>query len=67
VILTWPWEYADAGIPNYWIVDFDKPATLTAYILVDSDYEIVAQVNDTAPFSEPAAATIDVRAPTSRR
>jgi Uma2 family endonuclease len=36
-------EYADAGIPRYWIVDLDKPVTLTAYILVDGDYEHVAR------------------------
>lgn len=60
-------EYADAGIPTYWIVDLDEPATLTAYILVDGDYEIVAQVTDAASLSEPAAVTIDVRTLTSRR
>jgi len=60
-------EYANAGIPHYWIVDLDKPATLTAYILVAGNYEIVAQVTDTASFSEPAAITIDMRTLTTRR
>lgn len=36
-------EYADAGVPQYWIVDLDEPATLTAYVLVDGDYELVAE------------------------
>lgn len=36
-------EYADAGIPQYWIVDLDQPTTLTAYVLVDGDYELVAE------------------------
>lgn len=36
-------EYADAGIVQYWIVDLDEPTTLTAYILVDGDYELVAE------------------------
>ncbi|TCK27269.1 Uma2 family endonuclease [Pseudonocardia endophytica] len=36
-------EYADAGIPQYWIVDLDDPITLTAYLLVDGDYELVAE------------------------
>ncbi len=35
-------EYADAGIPHYWLVDLDKPVTLTAYTLVDGNYEHVA-------------------------
>jgi len=60
-------EYANAGIPHYWTVDLDEPATLTVYILVDRDYEIVAQATETASLSEPAAITIDVRALTSRR
>jgi Uma2 family endonuclease len=33
-------EYADAGIPQYWIVDLAPPTTLLAYILVDGDYEL---------------------------
>ncbi|RJQ80786.1 Uma2 family endonuclease [Pseudonocardiaceae bacterium YIM PH 21723] len=28
-------EYAEAGIPNYWVVDVWEPATLTAYHPVD--------------------------------
>ncbi|HVX47506.1 MAG TPA: Uma2 family endonuclease [Mycobacteriales bacterium] len=26
-----PVEYAEAGIPHYWLIDLDAPATLTAY------------------------------------
>jgi Uma2 family endonuclease len=33
-------EYAEAGIPQYWIVDLDPPATLLAYVLVDGTYEL---------------------------
>ncbi len=40
-------EYADAGIPQYWIVDLDDPTTLTAYLLVDGDYELVAETTGT--------------------
>lgn len=36
-------EYADAGIDQYWIVDLDTPTTLTAYVLVDGEYELVAE------------------------
>jgi Uma2 family endonuclease len=60
-------EYANAGIPHYWIVDLDEPATLTAYILVDRDYEIIERVTYTASLSEPAAITIDMRTLTNRR
>lgn len=33
-------EYADAGIPQYWIVDLGTPTTLLAYTLVDGNYEL---------------------------
>lgn len=33
-------EYADAGIPQYWIVDLGEPTTLLAYTLVDGDYQL---------------------------
>jgi Uma2 family endonuclease len=28
-------DYADAGIPNYWIIDIDEPVSLTACRLTD--------------------------------
>ncbi|MDQ4115963.1 MAG: Uma2 family endonuclease [Actinomycetota bacterium] len=40
-------EYADAGIPRYGIVDLDEPTTLTAYVLVDGDYELAAEATGT--------------------
>jgi Uma2 family endonuclease len=33
-------EYAEAGIPQYWIIDLGSPTTLLAYILVDGHYEL---------------------------
>jgi Uma2 family endonuclease len=33
-------EYADAGIPQYWIADLGEPAGLLSYVLVDGDYEL---------------------------
>jgi Uma2 family endonuclease len=33
-------EYADAGIPQYWIIDIGAPTTLLAYHLVDGDYQL---------------------------
>jgi Uma2 family endonuclease len=60
-------EYADAGIPNYWIIELDRPNTVTAYILVDGDYEIVAQATEPVQISQPAPVTVDVRTLTIRR
>jgi Uma2 family endonuclease len=31
--VTKPFEYAEAGIPHYWLVDLDPPVSLTAYRL----------------------------------
>ena len=33
-------EYAEAGIPQYWIVDVGSPCTLLCYALVDAHYEL---------------------------
>ena len=33
-------EYADAGIPQYWIIDLVERTTLLAYVLVDGTYEL---------------------------
>ncbi len=33
-------EYADAGIPQYWIIDLVERTTLLAYALVDGTYEL---------------------------
>lgn len=33
-------EYAEAGIPQYRIVDLDEPISLLAYVLVDGNYEL---------------------------
>jgi Uma2 family endonuclease len=59
-------EYADAGIPNYWIIELDQP-TLIAYVLVDGYYEIVAHTGRSVTLSAPAPLTVDVRTLTSRR
>jgi Uma2 family endonuclease len=41
-------EYAEAGIPQYWIVDLDEPTTLLAYVLVDGAYELSGEHTGTA-------------------
>ncbi|WP_432279977.1 Uma2 family endonuclease [Nocardia cyriacigeorgica] len=40
-------EYAEIGIPYYWLIDLDSPASLTAYHLVDDHYELVADSSTT--------------------
>ncbi|QIS15379.1 Uma2 family endonuclease [Nocardia arthritidis] len=32
-------EYAEVGIEQYWLVDLDEPVSLTAYRLIDGQYE----------------------------
>jgi Uma2 family endonuclease len=55
-----PFEYGEAGIPNYWILDLDRPVTLAAYVLIDGDYEIVGKTTGTMALTEPAPVTVDV-------
>ena len=45
-------EYAEAGIPGYWIIDLDEPASLRAFTLVGDAYELSGE------FSGPV--TLDV-------
>jgi Uma2 family endonuclease len=33
-------EYAEAGVPHYWIVDLGSPTTLLAYTVVNGHYEL---------------------------
>ncbi len=53
-------EYAEAGIPNYWIVDLDAPVSLDAYGLVDGRYEQLAAAEGTVALSSPAPITLDL-------
>lgn len=55
-------EYAEAGIPHYWIVDIEEPVTLEAYTLVGDAYEKVGDFSGTARLSEPVPVTIDLAA-----
>ncbi|MGH3811800.1 MAG: Uma2 family endonuclease [Pseudonocardiaceae bacterium] len=57
--VTKRYEYADAGIPHYWLVDLDKPVTLTAYSLVDGNYEhVAADITGSATIPSPVAITL---------
>lgn len=60
-------EYAQAGIPHYWLVDLKQPATLTAYNLVDGSYEIAAKSTESVTLTEPATLTVDVSRLTDRQ
>jgi Uma2 family endonuclease len=60
-------EYADAGIAAYWLVDLDPPTTLTAYTLVDGDYEIAAEGTADLTLLSPAEVQIRVERLTTRR
>ncbi|MEU4803218.1 Uma2 family endonuclease [Actinosynnema sp. NPDC023587] len=37
-----PVEYAEAGIPHYWLLELDDPVALTAFTLADGFYDYVA-------------------------
>jgi Uma2 family endonuclease len=52
-------EYADAGIGTYWIVDLDRPVTLTAHVLVNGAYEVTAQGSGRLDLLSPVEATLD--------
>ncbi|MER6989556.1 Uma2 family endonuclease [Saccharopolyspora hirsuta] len=54
-------EYAEAGIPNYWIVDLNKPVSIAAYELKD-DGIYVAVGDESAKkvtYSSPARFVVD--------
>jgi Uma2 family endonuclease len=57
-------DYADAGIPNYWIVDIDDAdgsVTLDAFRLAEGRYEpVLSTATGTVTLDEPAAVTIDL-------
>jgi Uma2 family endonuclease len=54
-------EYAEAGIPGYWIVDLDPLAvTMTAQLLVDGVYEVIAEDEGVLRLSTPIEVTIDL-------
>lgn len=60
--VTKMYEYSAVGIPDYWILDLDQQATLTAYRLIDGEYEIVGKGSGAIELTEPASLTVDVAA-----
>ncbi|GAB3907868.1 Uma2 family endonuclease [Kibdelosporangium lantanae] len=58
--VTKPSEYAEAAIPNYWIVD-TEPATITVFELVDREYKRVTETSTTLSVTAPVPLSVDVR------
>lgn len=58
--ITKPAEYAELGIPHYWTIDLDEPATLVAHTLVDGRYEAVVEGTGVVELVEPATISVDV-------
>jgi len=60
-------EYAESGIPQYWIIDLGQPNSLTAYVLVDGDYEPSGEHTGTADLDIAGhRVTVDLAALTRR-
>jgi Uma2 family endonuclease len=60
-------EYAEAGIPQYWMVDVDEPASLLAHVLVDGAYELSGYHAGTASLDVAGhTVTVDLPALTRR-
>lgn len=60
-------EYAEAGIRDYWIIDIDKPVSLSVYTLVDGGYEMIAKGTDTIELDSLTPVTIDLDGLLTRR
>ncbi|UGT70487.1 Uma2 family endonuclease [Nocardia gipuzkoensis] len=61
-------EYAEAGIEYYWLIDLDKPTSLAAYHLIGPDYELVAEQSGTVTLDIAGIPiTIDLATLTSSR
>lgn len=58
-----PMEYADAGIPNFWLIDPRPPViTATVHHLVGSDYEESQRAEHALTVTEPCEVTVDLDA-----
>ncbi|MGK8554166.1 Uma2 family endonuclease [Nocardia gipuzkoensis] len=61
-------EYAEAGIDYYWLIDIDDPTSLAAYRLIDGDYALVAEQSGQVTLDLAGTPiTIDIAALTSSR
>lgn len=56
-----PYEYAEAGIPHYWVIDLDEPLSLAAYHLAgDFGYQEAPAVTRVFETNEPFPLRIDL-------
>jgi Uma2 family endonuclease len=56
------YEYEEAGIPNYWVIDPKRPVTATIYRLYDHGYEESQRGEHAFSVDEPCPLTIDLGA-----
>jgi Uma2 family endonuclease len=61
--LVKPVEYANAGIPHYWVIDLDDPLSLVAYHLAgDFGYQEAPAATGAFTTSEPFSLQVDLAA-----
>jgi Uma2 family endonuclease len=65
--LVKPLEYAEAGIPHYWVIDLEPPATLTAFTLIGDHYQESQTVTNEFVILDPFPLRIDLPALTTPR
>ncbi|RJQ83444.1 Uma2 family endonuclease [Pseudonocardiaceae bacterium YIM PH 21723] len=53
-------EYAEAGIPHYWIVELEPMPVISAFTLAGDHYELSARATDLLTVTEPAELSIAV-------
>jgi Uma2 family endonuclease len=55
-------EYADAGIPHFWLIDPEPPVTATVYRLVDGEYQESQRAENVLEVDQPCRLRIDLDA-----
>jgi len=61
--LVKPVEYANAGIPHYWVIDLDEPMSLVAYHSAgDFGYQEAPAVTGMFTTEEPFSLRVDLTA-----
>lgn len=55
-----PLEYADAGIPNLWLVDPKPPVTVSTFTLVDGEFEESQRAEHALTTAEPCPLRVDL-------
>jgi Uma2 family endonuclease len=57
-----PMEYADAGIPHFWLIDREPPVTATIYRLVDGEYQESQRAEHILEVDQPCPLRVDLDA-----